>query len=371
MSKAAGKMSMRAMRVATENEHIRNRYLRRMEQYEKWRHTYEVAAKKEERLNNVSRISYDEKDYSLDLVRKEWTPAPPPNFGDWRGKIEQEVERQFQTPILVHGIAIFLLFAGMLLVQIMMVLSVLLILEGLLAFSLYLTFRKKRRVKEDKIEEKHAYIRAKMYEFLLKQKADKEEFDKKETERVALVERLINGEESAILPRLTEIYRTLSFPFPLEVQVLLHQQMPLFKIWLPTIDVVPERLCLLKDDGSLDYQDKPLFSRNKQYLELCAAVILQIISVAYGNIPAFDEGIVWGMVKRGDEEKTYFSLALTRTEIIEACRSVSGVGGLQKLQGLYQWDESCQLTPVETMLPDEWKDVASLYDLPQIRVTLF
>ena len=371
MSKAAGKMSMRAMRASTENEHIRNRYLRRMEQYEKWRHAYEVAAKKEERLNNVSRISYEEKDYSLELVRKEWTPAPPPNFGDWRGKIEQEVEQQYQTPILLHGVAIFLLFTGMLFVQVMLVLSVLLVLEGVLAFSLYLTFRKKRRVKDAKIEEKHAYIRAKMYEFLLKQKADKEAFEKKEAERVALVERLVAGEESAILPRLTEIYRGLSFPFPLEVQVLLHQKEPLFKIWLPTAAVVPERLCLLKDDGSLDYQDKSLFSRNKQYLELCAAVILQVISAAYGNIPAFDQGVVWGMVKRGDEETPYFSLTFSRNEVMEACRSVSGVGGLQKLQGVYQWDETCQLTPVETGLPETWTEVVSLYDLPQIRVTLF
>lgn len=373
MAKVIGKRmshSMHSMRTVTEDAHIRNGYLRRMEQYEKWRHAYETAMKKEKNLQDISHLSFEEKDYSTDLIRNEWVPAPPPDFGDWRGQINQEVEKSFQRPVLVRGIGLFVLFLGMLVSKALFVLSILLILEGLLAASIYMTFRKKTQIRKTMIEEKKEYIRVKMYEFLVKQKADKEKFEDAETERLSLLERLMNGEEASVLPRLSEVYRTMSFPFPLVVQVIIYKHIPLFKIWLPTIQVVPERICTLKDDGSLDYQDKTVFSRNKQYLEVCSATILQLLSVAYGNIPSFDQGMALGMVKGGDAENTYFSLSLSREKVIDACNSVSGVGGVQKLQGLYQWDDACQLAPVEPLLPDEWQNVTSLVNLPQIRVTI-
>ena len=371
MAKVTGKRMMHSMRTTTEDAHIRNGYLRRMEQYEKWRHEYEAATKKEENLHEISRISFEEKDYTPDLLRKEWVPAPPPDFGDWQGAIDQEVEQAFQTPILVRGAGIFVLFIGMFISKDLFVLSVLLVLEGLLAILMYMTFRAKSQMKQAKTVAMKEYIRVKMYEFLVKQKVDKEKFEEAETQRILLVERLVSGEEASALPRLNEVFRTLSFPFPLVVQVIMYKQIPVFKIWLPKINVVPERVCTLKDDGSLDYQDKTLFSRNKQYLEVCSATILQVLSIAYGNIPGFNKGMALGMVKAGTEEDTYFSLSLSRDSVIDACSSVSGVGGVQKLQGLYQWDDACQLMPVESLLPDEWQDIVSLVDLPQIRVTIF
>ncbi|MPM62769.1 hypothetical protein SDC9_109647 [bioreactor metagenome] len=125
----------------------------------------------------------------------------------------------------------------------------------------------------------------------------------------------------------------------------------------PPKTIIPTQNSNLLSSGRLSYEKKEIRAINKQYLELCAAILVRVTAKVYENIPGFDRGCVCGFRREHSQNDCFLAARVDREKIVYACQASTGLAALQRLEDEFETDPMLELQPFEPIIPDEWQDV--------------
>ena len=339
-----------------EKQSLAVRYHDKVEQAERVRLEHERNQAFENKLVAISNFSYEPIDYSPLLVRIPWVEREIPDFSYLIEEARIKAETSFFVPV-VWRIGIMLLLVFTLIISQAVVFWLAAILGVFMAISLYLTLERKRTTIEMAIAEAKLMVEQHYEMERLKIEAERLQHEESQNERISAVERLLAGDPDAIVARLNELLPKLTLPFIIEADIDIYDNVPLVRISLPPKVVIPTQLSVLLPSGRISYNDKDPREINKQYIELCASLIIQIMSVIYASIPVFDKGYVCGITKDGLNDKCVIAASIDREKVISASNATHGLAALQVLQAQFGTDTSLDFWTQELIWPPEWENV--------------
>lgn len=333
------------------NEHR----FRHVDQEARWRQEYSRTQTIERKLTEVSNLLYEPIDYSHALERIPWKDPVFTDYTYLLQEAQQRVEKEYFTKMLTWTVGALLLVA----VLIVMANELVLWLAGAVAAgffgAIYLLWTNKQSDLAAAKREAQQEIDKKEYAERRANEVAKQEHERKEDERIIETERLIQGDIPAVMLKLDTIMPKLPIPFALELDIEIGMQVLYIRAWLPTRSIIPAQTCEMQANGRLKYTDKTLLDVNKQYLELCAATLLQVMSLAYMHIPALDKGYIVGMMSEDLQNKCLMQLSLDRSKLAAACQAANGITALAHLSARFEYDSNLKLNPIEVVKPEEWK----------------
>lgn len=345
-------------------------YFRHVDQVERWRQEYEHHQLLENKLLEFSTITYEEIDYAPQLVRAAFPERIIPDFSHILEKARIEAESKFFMPIVTHLVALVIL------VIILISSSNTILLWGsggsvVIVLILVCLLLQNRNTYIDRVLlEKQGEIAARIAYEEKKIVEEKKKHDDSEEERINIIEQLLTGEVPSILAKIESVFLKIPFPFYVSVDIELYHDIPAVKVWLPPKSLIPTQICTLTSAGRLSFEDKSIRVVNRQYLDLCAALVMKIMSSIYCNIPTFNIGYVYGLSKEGPTIECLIASTFDRETLIGACSTGNGLAAIQRAQAKFECDTSLMLLPVETNPPEEWGDVKQ-EDIRSIHVNSF
>ena len=209
------------------------RYLQRVEQMARWRAEHERNEAAEENLAALSKFSYEPVDYTSLLAITPWQQPPKTDYSYLVTDAIKAQEEKYFLPLAIRGALIFLLLIVFVVLPNALKGWVMLTIGAAVLLSIYYTVLEKRKnlLKAKKeAEEKISQLEQQEAQNFAKAKAAHEE---KEQKRVEAIERLLTGDDGAVMLRLNEALPKLGLPFPVEVTVELYEGIPYIKVWLP------------------------------------------------------------------------------------------------------------------------------------------
>ncbi|BBB92632.1 MAG TPA: hypothetical protein PKA28_03610 [Methylomusa anaerophila] len=331
------------------------RYFKGEEQFERWRKEFIQHQDYELKLGAVSKLVYEQVDYEPFLERITFPELVLTDYEYLYEQNRKKIETQFMMPIASRiGILAILAIAVAVLFNVI-TLWITVPLAVAAAFSLYIVFK----TREEALEESHiasqAEIERRHAEEIKVYEEAKSKHETEETTRIENIQRLLEGEPGAIGLKIDETLSQMRLPVIVEVDVDFHVNIPLITVWLPPKAVVPRQTCELLPSGRIQYQDKEPSTFNKQYFELCAAIILQVTADILSRIPTFEHCYACGMAKTDINDECVITFHATREEVAGACQATNSIMALQILNASYECDTSLGLKAVEMKYPPEWE----------------
>lgn len=352
-----GKKEQFAIRSGVAKEYGGERYSRQQDQRERWLAEHQHNESVENALAAVSRFSYDPEDYVPFLVKEPFRDPPRKEFQYLLPERILATEQKFRRPILrqwglmvavIVGVALFphwisLIAGGALL--------------GGLGFLHHKTLQDRKRILS-RLEET---TRQEIEELSRKQEEEIEELrkqhDQDEEERIDFYVRLMNADESVVILVVDEFLSELPLPFPLDIDVSLHGRVFQLKIWLPSKAIIPAERSSLLESGKLQYDKKESVEINRQYGELCAALLMQAVSTLFSKIPSVDRIYASGVHKGSKQDECLISMQMDRSQMERVQRASTALLAIQTVSGVYECDEFLKLMPVEPILPEGWEEL--------------
>lgn len=345
-------------------------YFRHVDQVERWRREAEHYQGLENKLSEMSLFSYEEIDYTPLLTRAIFKERIVPDYSYMLKDARIAAESKFFIPISVRIIflimLIFILIVG--------TNSILLWMSGAgflaLLIVLFLMIQERQLFIERVVLAKEAEIE-KRVEYEKKKIADeKKQHDDAEDIRIKGIEDLLTGEISPIFSKIETVLSQLNFFFDISAEIELYHNIPSIKVWLPPKSIIPTTICVVQASGRPSYTEKEMRAINKQYLELCAGILIKIMSVIYSHVPIFTAGYIYGMSKEGVNIECIMASKVERENLIVACSAATGLEGIQALRGKFQCNTLLELLPIEVEDPEEWNDVEQKL-VRRLQVNLF
>lgn len=333
------------------------RYYKHVERLERWRIEYERHKAVEDKIAAVSKFSFEQVDYSKLLVKVPFEEKPIPSFDHLVIDARKKVEDSFFYPLLLRLAGFFILMV------IMIILPNAATLWGcgsfgfLLLASWYYMKNRKTVILEEAVRQAEEEVKQRVEAEKRAIEKARKEHEAAEEQRVGAFTRLLEGELSSIIWRLDQIFRKMTLPVMVEADIDLYRGVPSIRVYLPPNTEIPRQLCLLAPNGHISYQEKEIRQVYKQYFELIAAIVIQIISRIYENIPSFNKGYVHGILKNDSEDTVLVSASFDRESLINACRVGTGIAALQLLEANFDTDTDLALKNVEKKEEEEWDQV--------------
>ncbi len=345
-------------------------YFRHVDQVERWRQEYEHHQLLENKLAKFSIFNYEEVDYAPQLVRTIFKERPIPDFSYMVEEARVKAQSKFLMPLMIHLVALVILVIILIVSNNTILLwgsgasvVIVLILLALMVEGRNTYINKVVGEKQQEVTARIAYEEKKIME-------EKKKHDDNEEERIHLIEQLLSGEAPAILAKIERVLLGIAFPFYLSVDIELYNDIPAVKIWLPPKSLIPIQICTLTSAGRLNFEDKSIRVINRQYLELCAALVIKIMSTIYSHIPTFNTGYVYAMSKEGLNVECLIAAKLDRQTLVGVCEAENGLTAIQRAQAKFECDTSLMLLPVGCSQPEEWGDVEQK-SISYIRINSF
>lgn len=349
-----GKKDQFAIRSGVAKEYSGERYSRQQDQRERWLAEHQHNEAVEKAIAAVSRFSYDPEDYVPFLVKEPFREPPRKEFQYLLPERILATEQKFRRPILkqwgmmaavIVGVALFphwisLVIGGTLL--------------GGIGYLQYNTLQDRQRI----LARTEENTRQEIEELSRQQEAEIEELRKQheqaEEERIDFYVRLMNADESVVILVLDEFLAELPLPFPLDLDVNLHRRVFQLKAWLPAKTIIPSERSSLAESGKIQYEKKDSLEINRQYAELCAAILMQAVSVVFSKLPMVDRVYASGIHKGSKHDECLISLQMDRSQMEKVQRASTALLAVQTVSGVYECDEFLKLMPVEPILPEGW-----------------
>ncbi|QDR81118.1 MgtC/SapB family protein [Sporomusa termitida] len=357
-------------RDSNSGERAEVRYFKGEEQFERWRKEFVQHQDYELKLAAVSKLSYEPADYQTQLVRQAYGELKLTDYSHLAGQAKTKVESEYVYPIITRIAAIVFLL-GILVILFSPVTLLLTAALGVAAgVSLYFTIKDRDAaiIRAEQAAEAEAFRRNEQ-ERLVYEEA-KKRHEELENTRITRIEKLLAGETSAVRSRLDEVLNQLRLPMVVEVDIDFHVNIPLIRVWLPPKTVIPRQTCEMLPSGRIQYQDKDSRVYNKQYFELCAAIMLQIAAAVLANIPSFQEAYAAGIVNSEFSDDCILAVRVARDKIENINSAANAIAGMQALDAVYECDTSLVLYPVDMLRPPEWEDIEQQM-LKSLRVRIF
>lgn len=339
------------------NERAEVRYFKGEEQFERWRKEFVQHQDYELKLAAVSKLNYEPVDYQPLLVQE---PFPELILTDYSYLIDKAITKTQESYVYPMGARIALIVSLVVILVIFFNPIVLLFTAALgvaTAVSLYFTQRDKEAAVKNAAQEASEEIARRNEKERQAYDEKRRQHEVQETARIALIQQLLAGETSAVRARLDEVLSHLKLPVVVEVDIDFYADIPLIKVWLPSKAVIPKQICEMLPSGRLQFQDKDTRVFNKQYFELCSAIILQVVSTIFANIPSFQEAYAAGIIKNELTDDCVLAVKIPRENIDTIMRSRSAITALQAFETAYECDTALSLSPVDMLCPPEWEGV--------------
>lgn len=332
-------------------------YIRHAVQEERWKHEHEYNLALEEQLAGLSRLSYQPVDYQPLLERQVFVERSIPNFDHLPVEAKLKVEESFIMPLATKGGGLVVGVIAMLLSNSnALFLGATFVVNVFLAVSIYLTAQDRQKAINRAVAEAEDEAQRRRTAIVQQIEAEKAEHDKKEDERIGGVERLLAGERSAILARLDDVLSKMVMPSPIELNIDILNNTLLVRIWLPNKIVIPTHISSLSSSGRVRYEQKEPRQINKQYIEVCAAIVMQVISCIYENIPSIDKSYFQGFSKGDTQDDCLIDMIVDRNIVATICRSNSGLAAVRAADGSLICDTNLVMEPVKPSIPEGWSD---------------
>ncbi|WP_425057798.1 hypothetical protein SCACP_23390 [Sporomusa carbonis] len=357
-------------RDGTANDRAEVRYFKGEEQFERWRKEFIQHRAYELKLAAISKLSYDLVDYQALLTRE---PFPDLKLTDYSYLVDEaktKAEAKYFYPV-AGKIAVIIGLLGIL--AILFSPSVLLITAALgvaTAVSLFFTMKDRDNAITQAEQDALAEIARRNEQERLAFEEARRQHEEQENSRIIFIEQLLAGEPGAVRSRLDYALNQLKLPVVVEVDIDFYGNIFFVKVWLPPKTVVPRQACELLASGRIQYQDKDARVFNKQYFELCVAIVLQIMSTIFANIPSFQEGYAAGMVKSEFSDDCVISLKIPREKIDNVCRASNAIAAMQAFDAVYECDTALVLYPIDMLQPPEWEGLEPQL-IKSLRVRIF
>jgi len=338
-------------------DHLEERHFRYVDQMERWRQEYERYQLAEEKLLVVSKLSYDPVDYAPLLVRLPWKERPIPDFSFLLDEAKVTTENKFFMPVTLRLVGLIFSLSVLIFSSTTAFLWVAGIMVATMLGLLFITVQERQKAVELALLEAKAEIERREEQERKSIEEARKQHEKTEDERIDGIEKLLAGEIPAIVLRLDSVLPKLGLPVPIDVNIDIYENIPLIKVWLPSKSIIPNQICSLLPSGRVKYTDKEPRSINKQYIELCAAIIMQIMSAIYANVPSFERAYVRGFLKSVPDNDCLIDIQLDRESLIKACHADTGLVAVQQVNGRFEIDTMLNLKPMDVKRPAEWGDV--------------
>jgi hypothetical protein len=354
-----GKKKQYSLRSGLVKEYASERYYRQNAQLQRWQAEHQQHEAVEKALADVSKFSYEPENYVRFLVKEPFQEPPRQEFQSLLPERLLAAERRYRQPILIRW---GLMAALILCVAVFPNLVTVAVAAALLAVAGYLQYKLIRerqfvlaKIEKDTRLEIDAKTREQEEAIALQRKlhADSEE------ERIDFYVRLLNGEMAAMVMTIDEYLPKLSLPFPVDVDIDLFGNIMQVRVWLPGKALIPAERTSLSETGKIQYESKEALEINKQYAELCAALLMQVGTILFARIPTLGKIYLSGMSRDGDKKECLITLKMDRAQLERAAQSSTALVAMQTLSAIYVCDEYLKLLPVDPITPEEWTDVSA------------
>lgn len=360
MAKKSGGQASRPMPGARQDKgkvYVDELYFRHVDQMERWRQEYERCQMVENALAAISNLTYEEFDYTPLLQRVPWKERVIPDFSPILEEARITAEGKFFTPIAIH--------VGLLLVALFVLTisnnMILLWISGIgvvmmLALLVLLIQKRHNYISRELIQKQKEIDNRIEYEKKIIEE-EKKKHEEAEDKRISDIECLLAGEIPAIFTKIDYVLGSIGFPFHITTDINLYANVPVVKVWLPPKSIIPTQVCSLQTSGRPSFEEKEIRTINKQYLELCASIMMKIMSAIYCHVPTFSIGYVYGMSKERINIECLLTSKLDRPTLAAACNAVNGIAAIQMTKATFRTDTSLAILPIEAENPVEWDDV--------------
>lgn len=339
-------------------EYAEDRFHRQNEQRDRWLAEHQHQEAVEKALRDVSKFSYDPEDYVRLLVKEPFVEPPRIDFSGLLPERMREAERRYRKPINVRWAVMAALILSILLFPSLLTMAVVMVLLAVTGFAQFKVLQERQRLLAATESNTRREIEQKTRAQEDVIAARRQEHEAAEEERVSFYIQLLNGDESTMINVMDDTFAKIRMPFPMDIDIDLHDGIILIRAWLPPKAVIPhERTALLPETGRIQYEKKESTEINKQYAELCAAVLMQIGTLLYAKVPNLEKTYIWGISKEGEQDACLMSVQLTRQAVIKVANASTALVAIQNLGGIYSCDEFLKLMPVEAPYPQEWEAV--------------
>lgn len=352
------------------NERVEVRYMKGEEQFERWRKEFVQHQDYELKLAAVSKVSYDPVDFESQMVRENFPDLVLTDYSHLVGKAKTKTEAKYVYPVAARIAAIVCLLGILAVLFSPVTLLITAALGAAVAVSLHFTIKDREEAIKKAEEEALEEITRRNEQERSAYEEAKRQHDEKENSRIAVIEQLMTGEPAAIRSKVDEVLNRLKLPVIVEVEIDFYMNIPLVKVWLPSKGVIPKQTCELLPSGRLQFQDKDTRVFNKQFFELSAAIILQIASTIFANVPFFQELYAAGIVKNEFSDDCVLTVKIPQEKIGTVNRASNAIAAMQAFDAVYECDTSLALYPVDMLYPSEWQDMDKQL-LKSLRVRIF
>lgn len=343
---------------------------RYVDQEERWRQEFKQHQIIENQLAAVKKLSYDPVDYASLVIRTPWKEQPLTDFSYLVADARDQVEKSYFFRVIKRIAIIIALIVILVIGANAVVLWITGVLGAAVAASLYFTINEKRSSLEKATAEAQFEMERLENEERRMNEQAKLIHEQSEDARVSEIEKLLDGDLSAVILKLDNVLPKIGFPFPIDMDIEFYNNIPLVRVWLPNREVIPRNTCELLPSGRVKYTEKELRDINKQYLELCTAILIQIMSVIYAHIPSFDRGYIYGVSKEELQNNCLINISLERENLAAACQAANVLAAAQTLDTEFECDTNLKLSPIEALRPVEWADVERK-DIRGINIKIF
>ena len=346
-----------SLRSGLVKEYSEDRYFRQNDQRDRWMAEHQHHEAVEKSLADVSKFSYEPEDYVSYLVKEPFIEPARTDFSHLLPERMKEAEQRYHRPINIRWILMAALIVSVAIFPSFVTLAIVVIMLAIVGFGQFKILKERQTVLERTEERTRQEIDAKT-------KAQEETIarlcrahEQSETERVEFFVRLLNGEESAMISVLDQCFSKIRLPFPMDVDFDIYGGVILVKVWLPLKSVIPYERTSLTESGRIQYEKKESTEINKQYAELCAAILMQVSTVLYAKLPNIERVYIWGMSKESEKDECLISMQLSRMLVEKVANAQTALVALKGVSAGYSCDEFLKLLPVEVSVPSEWEGV--------------
>lgn len=347
-----------SLRSGLVKEYAGERYQRQNEQRDRWLAEHRHHESIEKALSDVSKFSYDPEDYVSLLVKEPFAEPLRTDFAHLLPERMREAEQRYRKPINIRWGIMAALIMSVAIVPSLITFGAVAVLLAILGAGQYKIIKERQKVlavTEMRTRQEIDQKTQAQDEAIARQR---KEHDEAEEERISFYVQLLNGDESTMINVIDDTFAKIRLPFPMDVDIDLHEGIILLRAWFPYKAVIPnEKTSLLPDSGRIQYEKKESIEINKQYAELCAAILMQLSTLLYAKVPNLDKTYVWGMSKEGDDDACLMAVQITRQSVVKVSSASTALVALQNLGAVYFTDEYLKLLPVDSPYPVEWEGV--------------
>lgn len=340
---------------------IEDRYYRHLAQLERWRAEYAHMQAVEEALQAVGKIDYAPVDYETLRHPVPWTEPPFPSFDHILTDTVAMVNGRFAPRLCFHYGLVAVLVLMAFLWPTAPVIWFAFTGSIVTAFSAYQTWQTRHKYMVLAVDQAYLEMEQQRQAEIRRREAARLDHEKAERERVAVLEKFLAGDTQVMLPMLETALRKIELPFMVRVMVDVYGKIPRFTVFLPGREVIPPRRGIMLPSGRLVYEDKSPLTINKEYAQLCAAVLLRVAAVAYAYVPFFDVLYMQGLVRsQGRADTCLLAARFSRDAFVPAlANAVNPLTAFTQAGGEAPLDAAMMLSGCPIVRPEEWGDVAA------------